>query len=120
MKLSLFTITTVLVSFVSANPILARIPAPGPTPCDSKDSFKLRAISKNGNFNYPLLQVQPIVNGGYSRFGWFAQGGEDSVLYFPQGACDPGEVLDARRNGFRMYVPPIPFRNPSGQSLTLP
>lgn len=101
MKLSLFSITIALASFVAANPILAPRAASRP--------FKLGTPDRRSQD--PYLQAEYVSGGGkrrgYYRLGWFGPTWRDpeKTLFFPDGPPPQARVFDIKQNGYEMYVP---------------
>lgn len=99
MKLSLFSITAILASFVAANPILA--------PRDPSRSFKLLG-DVGASTPYRVLKIIPVNDPNsplYYQFGWYGRYSEDIALYFTGDYFKPGPVFDSRLNDYEMYVP---------------
>lgn len=100
MKLSLFSITAIVASFVAANPILA--------PRAPSSPFRLWGDVGVRDMPRSLLGMIPVAepnHQGYFQFGWYGKRSEKIELFFGNGPSTLGPVFDVRQNGYEMYVP---------------
>lgn len=102
MRLSLFSITAILASFVAANPILAP---------RASNPFSLYGHfgSRTSDLLLGIRSVREPGHLGYYQLGFFGQTSDPIEFVFTKDANHPGPVLDALLNGFEMYVPRFPL-----------